>query len=257
MMMRKYICVVAGLLLFLNQSFGQTKLDSLQILKDVNGGDVVFTTVASADVATLSFGNGFGTNNMAFIASLRAHTNVVLPITLASFKPKKESNAIELLWTTSSERNSDYFEILKSIDGNKFKGIGLVKAAGNSNQTLAYSFKDLNPSKGNNYYQLNMVDLDGSNKKSIVVSSNFDFENEDFFLRMNTEKGVLSLNVLSNKTTAATFEVFDLTGRKILKKDLILQNGVNTFDFSLNTSSKVIIVNLISEGTRIVKKLVN
>lgn len=253
---RKYIITAVLIFVVYAKSFAQAKLDSLQILKDVNGGNVVFTTVASADVASLSFGNGFGTNNMAFIASLRARTNAVLPVTLASFRPIKEVNAVKLLWTTSSEKNSDYFEVLKSTDGSIFKVIGFVKAAENSNQILTYSFKDLNPVKGNNYYQLNMVDLDGSQKKSIVISSNFDFNQEDFFLQMNTEIGMLSLNVLSNKSKTALFEVFDLSGRSLLRKDLLLKNGVNIFDFSLNTNSQVIIVNLTSEGNKQMKKII-
>ncbi|WP_304068183.1 hypothetical protein [Pedobacter glucosidilyticus] len=256
MMIKKYISAIALMLSF-SQSFGQAKLDSLQILKDVNGGGVVFTTVPSTEVATLSFGNGFGVNNMAFIASLRAYTNTVLPITLSSFKPVKETNSIKLIWTTSSESNSDYFEILKSVDGSKFNVVGLVKAAGNSNQILTYSFNDINPVKGNNYYQLKMVDFDRAFEKSIIVSSSFDFEKEDFFLQMNTESGILSLNILSDKAKIALFEVFDLGGRKLFTKNLTLQNGVNNFDFSLNTNSKVIIVNLTSEGNRKVKKLIN
>ena len=112
MNMRKYLYALIMLLAF-NSSYAQTKLDSLQILRDVNGGDVLFTPIAANAV---TWGNGFGTNNMAFITSLRTYTTSTLPITLSSFKPVRESNAVKLNWSTSSESNSDYFEILKLIN---------------------------------------------------------------------------------------------------------------------------------------------
>lgn len=251
MSMRKYICVLLTLLSF-SGSYGQTKLDSLQILRDVNGGDVLFTPIA-ANVVT--WGNGFGTNNIDFITSLRAYTTLTLPITLSSFKPIRESNAVKLIWSTSSESNSSYFEILKSTDGKKFVAIGVVKAANNSSGLLNYSYKDINPINGANYYQLNMVDLDGSAKKSIIVSYNFDFDKADFNAFTDVNKGMLILNIFANKTKPAIFEVFDLLGNKLLSKSISLQNGTNTFEFKLNTNSKMIVIQLSSEGDKQVKKI--
>ena len=251
MNMRKYLYALIMLLAF-NSSYAQTKLDSLQILRDVNGGGVQFTTIAANAV---TWGNGFGTNNMAFITSLRTYTTSTLPITLSSFKPVRESNAVKLNWSTSSESNSDYFEILKSTDGKKFMAIGIVKAANNSNALLNYSFKDVNPVKGANYYQLNMVDLDGTAKKSIIVSSNFDFDKADFNVFTDANKGSLSLTIFTNKVKSALFEVYDLLGNKLLSETLNLQNGTNTFEFKLNTNSKMIVVQLSSEGDKQVKKL--
>lgn len=251
MTIRKYITAVVMLLSF-NYTFAQAKLDSLQILKDVNGGNVVFTTIAANAV---TFGNGYGVNNMAFIAALRAHTNAILPITLSSFKPSRDANTVKLTWTTTSENNSDYFEVLKSTDGKTFSAIGIVKAAGNSSKVLTYSFKDVSPSAGTNYYKLNMVDLDGTGKNSIVVSSNFDIDKVDFNVITDSSKGTISLNIYSNKSKLTTFELYDLSGNKLVSKNLNLQKGLNTFEFKLNTNAKIIIVQLNSEGDKQVKKL--
>ncbi len=251
MSIRKYIAVVVMLLSF-NYAFTQVKLDSLQILKDVNGGNVVFTPIAANAV---TFGNGYGVNNIAFIAALRAHTNTILPITLSSFKPSREANTVKLTWTTTSENNSDYFEVLKSTDGKTFSAIGVVKAAGNSSKVLVYSFKDVNPAAGTNYYKLNMVDLDGTGKNSIVVSANFDIDKAEFTVLTDASKSTLALNVYSNKSKNAEFVVFDLSGKKLLSKNLSLQSGSNTFEFKLITNAKMIIVQLNSEGDKQIKKL--
>lgn len=249
--MKRYICAVLLVMVY-SQSFAQAKLDSLQILKDVNGGDVVFTPIA-ANVVT--FGNGFGTNNMAFITALRNRTIAVLPITLSSFKPLREANSVKLLWKTSSEINSAYFEVLKSTDGKNFTKIEIVKAAGNSNQILSYSFRDVNPAKGSNYYQLNMVDIDGTAKKSIIVSANFDIDQPEFNVFPDANKETLSINIYSNKAKPAVFIVFDLSGDKLLSKNLILQSGINNFQYKFHTSAKIIIAQLDSDGNKQVKKL--
>lgn len=249
--MKKYITTII-VLLSINYTFAQVKLDSLQILKDVNGGNVVFTPIAANAV---TFGNGYGTNNMAFITALRNYTNSTLPITLVSLKSKREANTIQLTWRTSSEKNSNYFEILKSSDGKKFSSIGVVKAAGNSSQELTYYFKDLTPTKGNNYYQLNMVDLDGTAEKSIIVASVFDFEKVDFNVKTNASNGTLAVSAFSNKVQKADFEVYDLLGNKLLERKLILENGLNNFDFKLNTNAKMIIIQLNCDGDKQVKKL--
>ena len=162
---------------------------------------------------------------------------------------------MKLIWNTSSERNSDYFEVLKSIDGKNFSAIGVVKATGNSDNYLTYSFKDVSPVKGTNYYQLNMVDSDGEAKKSIIVSSRFDMDQADFNVTTDANKGTLSLSVHSNKSKPATFEVYDLSGNKLLSKSLSLQSGSNTFELKLTTNAKMIIVRLSSEGDKQTKKL--
>lgn len=250
--MKKYIITGVAMLIFATGTFAQ-KVDSLRLLKDVNGGDVVFTPVTVA--ANVTWGNGYGTNNMAFIAALRAYTTSILPITLSSFKPNREANAVKLAWSTSSEHNSDYFDVLKSTDGKNFFSIGVVSAAGNSAQNLNYSFKDVNPVKGTNYYQLNMVDLDGTAKKTIIVSSNFDIDKSDFNVVTDAEKGTVSLAIYSNKAKKGIFDIYDLLGNKLATENVSLQSGSNTFELRLDTSAKIIIIQFTSEGDKQVKKM--
>ncbi|HEX7367457.1 MAG TPA: hypothetical protein VF273_10200 [Pelobium sp.] len=248
--MRKYISAIL-LIVLVNSAFAQ-KVDSLQLLQDVNGGAVAFTPIAT-NAAT--FGNGYGTSNMAFIAKLRAYTTSILPVTLSSFKSKREANTVNVIWSTVSEANSDYFEVLKSSDGKNFTAIGIVRAANNSNQKVNYNFKDVNPIKGANYYQLNMVDLDGSSKKSIIVSTQFDIERADFSVYTDANNGTLALNVYSDKAKSAVFSIYDLAGKKIISKNIKLQPGSNSFGFNLNSNAKMIIAELVADGDTQSKKL--
>ena len=86
-----------------------------------------------------------------------------LPIHVLSFTAQKKNNSQGLLlWQTSSEQNSAWFEVERSFDAVNFEFIGRVAASGSSNHKINYSYIDLAPHKGYNYYRLKMVDLDGS-----------------------------------------------------------------------------------------------
>ena len=72
--------------------------------------------------------------------------NVPLPVELIEFQAKDLGNSkSQLNWSTASEVNSDYFEVLRSENGRDFTSIGTVTAAGDSDQTIHYSFQDESP----------------------------------------------------------------------------------------------------------------
>ncbi|MBK7633184.1 MAG: hypothetical protein IPJ13_02035 [Saprospiraceae bacterium] len=105
--------------------------------------------------------------------------SVLLPIVLSKFNALKLNEiSSKLNWTTSSEINSDYFGIERSMDGNNWETIGRVTAAGNSSKELAYEFIDDNlplirTKEQVFYYRLRMTDLDGQYKYSDVRGVNF------------------------------------------------------------------------------------
>lgn len=85
-----------------------------------------------------------------------------LPVTLLNFTAQKQGNNATLVqWKTSSEINSHYFDLERSNDAINFQFIGKVNAAGNSSREISYSFTDNQPMKGENYYRLKQVDING------------------------------------------------------------------------------------------------
>jgi len=86
-----------------------------------------------------------------------------LPVGLLFFEASAVSNERVLLnWSTSSEFNSDYFVIERSIDGENWEFVEQVDAAGNALEELNYSTIDENPFGGISYYRLNQFDTDGT-----------------------------------------------------------------------------------------------
>ncbi|MCB0795336.1 MAG: T9SS type A sorting domain-containing protein [Flavobacteriales bacterium] len=86
---------------------------------------------------------------------------VVLPLELISFDAVVEQQSIRLRWRTASEQDVARFRILRSSDAEHWEELGTQEAVGNSHGMLDYSYLDMDPLFGRQYYQLLMEDLDG------------------------------------------------------------------------------------------------
>lgn len=94
--------------------------------------------------------------------SMSVSTTTPLPVELVAFELELKQDKVNLLWTTASEINNDYFEIQKSQDGFVFQTIAHVNGNGNTTQSFDYAFKDQLEQSGNYYYRLKQVDFDGT-----------------------------------------------------------------------------------------------
>ena len=75
--------------------------------------------------------DGINQNIYEWMARNPLITASALPVTLSEFSAKNDKEEIALLWKTSSEINSNYYEIQRSKDGQNFSKIGNVYAQGN------------------------------------------------------------------------------------------------------------------------------
>ncbi|HVS96848.1 MAG TPA: T9SS type A sorting domain-containing protein [Puia sp.] len=90
-------------------------------------------------------------------------SGITLPVVLDDFNAAIGSdNTVALTWKTQMETNSAHFTIERSVDGETWETIGMVRAQGNSAVASDYSFTDERPAGGTNFYRLQMVDLDNS-----------------------------------------------------------------------------------------------
>ncbi|HKR06341.1 MAG TPA: hypothetical protein VJY62_17020 [Bacteroidia bacterium] len=96
-----------------------------------------------------------------------------LPIELTRFNGEAKNDKVELTWTTSAEINNDYFTIEKSTNGITFISYGKIEGAGNTTAIQNYSYHDLNPSAGMNYYRLKQTDFNGRNEYFKIIGIDF------------------------------------------------------------------------------------
>jgi hypothetical protein len=69
---------------------------------------------------------------------------------------------VNLAWSTSNATNSAYFQIQRSSDNITFNDIDTVFYQSLSGDTLNYTYKDISPLLGNNYYRIRRVSTNGT-----------------------------------------------------------------------------------------------
>jgi hypothetical protein len=172
----------------------------------------------------------------------------ILPIKLLDFTVARQGNFSLVSWTTAAEINSNYFEIERSTDGKTWISIGKTKALNISAQSQ-YSFSDISPVKGNNYYRLKEVNMDGSYQYSPIRTLNFANGDDAVSVYPNPAKSFFEL--FKNSTDMAPFEIADASG-KIIRKGML--SSTIRID---NLISGVYIASVYTKtGTKIVKVVV-
>ena len=111
-------------------------------------------------------GGGINGSGVFWGAAIQA-----LPVELTHFSATQDlSGAVELFWTTATEKNAENFEVFYMAEGGDWELLGEVKAAGNSRSERHYHFNHPSPAKGVvNYYRLKQNDSDGRSAYSDIV----------------------------------------------------------------------------------------
>jgi len=138
---------------------------------DNTGMITAFDQVAANNGTLQNFALTGTTSN--FVSHSLIIIPVPLPVTLTKFNAMRNGVQAYLQWQTAQEENSREFVIERSADGKTYTPIGTVPAAGKSSQPVDYSFTDLSPINGPNYYRLRETDLDSKYTYSIVRVLNF------------------------------------------------------------------------------------
>lgn len=129
-----------------------------------NPGDA--TSLIFIPSSGIIYGTAYGVNYAEFTVTGFSEfwfspAPYVLPLALLSFDAQKQNDQHLLNWKTSNEINVKNFIVERSKDGINFIQIGMVSAIGNNSGISAYSFTDVQPLKGKNFYRLKMTDMDG------------------------------------------------------------------------------------------------
>ncbi|HKR05980.1 MAG TPA: T9SS type A sorting domain-containing protein [Bacteroidia bacterium] len=185
-----------------------------------------------------------------------------LPVELASFTGayNESTHANDLHWTTASEANSNYFEIMKSPNARYFSSIGKVIAAGNSTQPLDYNFSDNDVSRSIHYYYLRQVDFNGSELLSNTIAIRNGRAENTLVVFPNPAHDKIQFEFPFSKQVC-DLELFDVMGKQIVREPKIKINTAanNTVDISF-LSPGIYFIKISSHATdkflygRLVKK---
>lgn len=138
---------------------------------------------------------------------------VTLPVNFTKFTVTAQKDQAILQWQTAQEQNSREFVIERSSDGVSYHAIGSVPAAGNSNLLLDYSYTDIAPANGKNYYRLKETDLDSRFMYSVVKTVDFSFGGGQRLTWFKTGDKAVEVNLKNGNSEVYT--VTDMNGRTV------------------------------------------
>jgi hypothetical protein len=192
--------------------------------------------------AIMAQGNYWGSNDPSAIEAgifhqpdnaslgLVDYSTYVLPVELFSFTASVTDKAVQLNWKTSTEINSNYFEVEKSDNGTSYRKLGVVKAAGASSSILNYSYTDLtyDPSTGA-FYRLKIIDKDGRYKYSPVINIKPSAHDENVKLFPTVlrpgEQLTLQMNIIKDRVVNIYF--YDVSGKMLCRLSEVVIPGRN------------------------------
>jgi uncharacterized delta-60 repeat protein len=159
--------------------------------------------------------NTTATDNNELALARYLPQRVTLPLDFVSFSLTKNQKSISLNWKVANEINNVYFVIERSNKGNTgFSEIGRVASKGNAN-AQQYTFEDLAPIVGGNFYRLKQVDADGHFTYSIIIYASF---SKGIVIRLypNPVTDKLTVDGL-NEGSNATLSILNLQGAVMAK----------------------------------------
>lgn len=227
------------------QNDGQLLVDGT--LKNTSGsilgaGDLCSN---SGSAPTISGSAGINTNQLCGSESSN------LPVQIVEFNAASTGSDIIIAWTTASEVNNEYFEVMVSTNGINFERIGLVQGNGNSNVVLNYSFTHVNAQSGSLYYMLVQHDFDGKTQNSKIINAQHNSSLEAKLYPNPAQIGqVISIELSSDNHSE--IRMMDASGK------IILSTVSNESKIELNTNDLPIgfyVVQIIQNDQLIQKKI--
>jgi hypothetical protein len=164
----------------------------------------------------------------------------LLPVELKSFQSNVSGRTVVLNWSTSTEKNSDRFEIQRSSATTSFVTVSSVKASVLSNSTKEYTYTDNKLQSGKYQYRLKMIDNDGSFTYSQMTESEVAVP-KDFQVSQNYPNPFNPSTKIDYQVPVdakVLLEVYNIAGQKVM--ELVngqMSAGYYTIDFGASKLS--------------------
>ena len=192
-------------------------------------------TTANATVddydSDITHAHGANTTNLYSLQSGDVVTHVdagmalsVLPIEWLSVSADNRGNHNIVKWATSSEINSDYYQIERRMESESdFKSIAKEEAVGFSLDRTDYNYQDHDLSAtGNYYYRIKQVDTDGSIDYSDIVVVTISRKEAQLSLYPNPARDVAVITITLDEDTEVAMSFYNADG-KLIKSNLTVE----------------------------------
>ncbi len=213
-----------------------------------NSGNATTAPITILDQNTTAGGNDFGIDDIRFVESC------ALAAYFLDIRAIKKNAAIELRWSTLSERASNYFEVQRSSDGVNFDSIGKVKAKGNSRSIANYIFEDTKEIPGLFYYRVVEHDDEGKQEISSIVATE---EEADILVFPNPCTGNLNIIFQDQSHDYIRVCLVAITGTYIPLDNKMSEGIAGKWAYDLSAlASGIYFLSIETESARTVEKIV-
>ena len=232
--------------------------DKFTILKDVNLSSTINTTVGTPVTLTASWPGNYSWSTSATSSSISITpssagsvnytvtdnfncvtdnftvvSSAVVPVKIINFTLNENRSGVLVGWITTDESRNKQFRVERSSDGIKFSLLGIVAAKENPQQENKYTYQDINPLAGLNYYRLVQEDVDG--KQQILETKKINIQNaKDFSMSiMSSSDKQVVIRIVSTNEADVNARILTQDGKVVSKKQYNKLKGVVSEQFSL------------------------
>ncbi|MBK7943791.1 MAG: T9SS type A sorting domain-containing protein [Flavobacteriales bacterium] len=158
----------------------------------------------------------------------------LLPVEFIDLWARPIGTAINVEWSTASERGSSHFMVQRSLDGTNYETIGRQEAAGQSDGRRNYSFIDPKPHKGLQYYRIEQFDSDGRSSYSASVPAYMGADGSKLTVFPNPARDEVNLNFETEMEGNVHWFISDGSGRTVRSGNLSTDAGSQTTTIGLS-----------------------
>lgn len=168
--------------------------------------------------ADIMIGDPYANNSRGQVYLYQGSSDAPLPVELASFTAVANgSSAVNLTWTTASEKDNASFTVERGTGGQIFAAIAKLNGAGTSTASHRYTFRDdhLPPGAAVLYYRLRQTDLDGAVSYSPVQAVNRPKSVPGFDVYPTVAVAGRAHYRYTGPTVAATLDILNQSGQVV------------------------------------------
>ncbi len=151
------------------------------------------------------------------------------------FKAGLKGGALILLeWSSKAEKDNEYFQVQRSLDGRNYQNLGKLGGSGNTSFELRYSFSDPQPLEDQAYYRLKQVGRNGTFVYTSPVHPGYDLHDQGLQISGITPNPFNEFFVAeytSSTDTDAEITIYNGSGEVVEQHIVQVAEGSNSFVF--------------------------
>lgn len=197
------------------KTIGQIKNEVARQIIAGNFNRRVMAIADDYDRNNLHIANLFGDPAVRILATT-VQPPVPLPVEFSFIRAVANGvDNVTVNWKTAWEKNNSRFVVQRSTNAVDFIDVGVVDGKGTVIESNSYSFVDVSPAKGGNYYRVGQIDLGDTEPKGFSRTVSVNLKSAEWLtVSPNPASNFVDLN-LDALYNLKAWKLFNIQGRKI------------------------------------------